>query len=84
MSQNKYRISYRLKTRISKEGEAFEIQTRDLEQVTDTEDLNEVFTDIFMIHRYEGLLGLEILEVKPQGKVIDMSAPFFPSKLVSI
>jgi len=57
-------VSYRLKSVNSANGTVVGHRTEDKILSSDTDDLNEVFTDLFYLHRYEGLTGLEILEIR--------------------
>lgn len=59
-----YEVSYLLKLAKEGYGEYNENQeVRICSLLTETNDLNEIFTDLFDKHRMEGIIGIEILSV---------------------
>ncbi|HVD97258.1 MAG TPA: hypothetical protein VNB90_03570 [Cytophagaceae bacterium] len=60
-----YKIRYSLTTAIESHGEFSHNQNILIQTFkSETNDLNEIFTDLFGLHRHEGIIGLEILSVE--------------------
>ncbi|HWZ21918.1 MAG TPA: hypothetical protein VNW06_04650 [Cytophagaceae bacterium] len=61
-----YKIRYSLTTSLNGHGEFSQNQNVVIQVFkSETNDLNEVFTDLFGFHRNESIVGLEILSVEP-------------------
>lgn len=59
-----YKVDYRVKTTSSGNGEFSHEQVGQLHShVSVSDDLGEVFTDLFDLHRNDYLVGLEILSI---------------------
>ena len=59
-----YKVRYSVTTSSEGHGEFSKNQQVNVQSYkSETNDLNEVFTDLFDIHRHEGIIGLEILSV---------------------
>lgn len=60
-----YKIRYSVTTSLENHGEFSQNQNVLIQSLkSETNDLNEVFTDLFTLHRQEGIIGLEILSVE--------------------
>jgi hypothetical protein len=60
-----YKIRYSVTTSLDGHGEFSQNQNVSIQSFkSETNDLNEVFTDLFGLHRNEGIIGLEILSVE--------------------
>jgi hypothetical protein len=60
-----YKIRYSVTTSLDGHGEFSQNQNVIIQTFkSETNDLNELFTDLFGLHRYEGIIGLEILSVE--------------------
>ncbi len=60
-----YKVTYKIKTTMVANGEFSKDQlneTRTLISVTD--DLSEIFTDLYHLHREDPMIGLEVLAVE--------------------
>ena len=61
-----YKIRYSVTTALDSHGEFSQNQNVIIQTFkSETNDLNELFTDLFGLHRQEGIIGLEILSVEP-------------------
>ena len=59
-----YQVKYSVKTTTDKSGEFYEDQQiRHYTTFSSTNDLNEIFTDLFEVHRFDGIVGIEISSV---------------------
>ena len=61
----RYSVEYLVKTTRNKNGEFYneqEAKQYAIDSVSD--DLNEIFTDLFYIHRFDSIVGIEILGVQ--------------------
>ena len=64
--KNSYKVTYQVRTAEDCHGEFShkqKIREYTLESVTN--DLNELFTDLFDKYRQDGLIGIEIIAVEP-------------------
>lgn len=60
-----YKIRYSVTTSLNNHGEFSQNQNVIIQTFkSETNDLNEVFTDLFELHRFEGIIGLEILSIE--------------------
>ena len=60
-----YKIRYSVTTSLDGHGEFSQNQNVSIQVFkSETNDLNEVFTDLFGLHRHENIIGLEILSVE--------------------
>ncbi len=60
-----YKIRYSVTTTLEGHGEFSQNQNVLIQTFkSETNDLNEIFTDLFGLHRNEGIVGLEILSVE--------------------
>ena len=60
-----YKIRYSVTTSLDSHGEFSQNQNVIIQTFkSETNDLNEVFTDLFELHRFEGIIGLEILSIE--------------------
>ncbi len=60
-----YKIRYSVTTTLESHGEFSQNQNVLIQTFkSETNDLNEIFTDLFGLHRNEGIVGLEILSVE--------------------
>lgn len=60
-----YKIRYSVTTAPGNHGEFSQNQNVLIQTFkSETNDLNEIFTDLFGLHRHEGIVGLEILSVE--------------------
>jgi hypothetical protein len=60
-----YKIRYSVTTSLNGHGEFSQNQNVIIQVFkSETNDLNEVFTDLFGLHRHESIVGLEILSVE--------------------
>ncbi len=60
-----YKIRYSVTTGLDSHGEFSQNQNVIIQTFkSETNDLNELFTDLFGLHRQEGIIGLEILSVE--------------------
>ena len=60
-----YKIRYSVTTSIEGHGEFSQNQNVIIQSFkSETNDLNEIFTDLFGLHRHENIIGLEILSVE--------------------
>lgn len=78
----RFRVEFRVVLALSQSGELVGNSEEVKQCNTSTNDLNEVFTDLFEEYRHKGLLGLEILTVNPIhtiGKAIAQSPTSLPS-----
>lgn len=61
-----YKIKYSVTTSLNGHGEFPQNQNVIIQVFkSETNDLNELFTDLFGLHRHESIVGLEILSVEP-------------------
>lgn len=60
-----YKVTYRVKTTMISNGE-FSHQQFDEQRtiMSVTDDLGEIFTDLYHLHREESMIGLEVLSVE--------------------
>lgn len=62
---NHYKIIYKIKTAQQSHGEfSLEQKVEELTTYAVTNDLNELFTDLYDAHRYTGIIGIEITGVE--------------------
>ncbi len=62
-----YKIRYSVTTSLDGHGEFSQNQNVIIQSFkSETNDLNEIFTDLFGLHRQEGIIGLEILSVETE------------------
>jgi hypothetical protein len=60
-----FKIRYSITTAPGNHGEFSQNQNVLIQTFkSETNDLNEIFTDLFGLHRHEGIVGLEILSVE--------------------
>jgi hypothetical protein len=60
-----YKVRYSVTTTLFSNGEFSPDQSvSEMTINSDTNDLNEIFTDLFFKHRYDGIVGIEILSVQ--------------------
>ena len=60
-----YKIRYSVTTALEGHGEFSQNQNVIIQTFkSETNDLNEIFTDLFGLHRFENIIGLEILSVE--------------------
>ncbi|MDB5271682.1 MAG: hypothetical protein JWO58_49 [Chitinophagaceae bacterium] len=60
-----YKVTYKLKTALDAHGEFSHQQfNEELSLISVTDDLGEIFTDLFYLHREDHLMGLEVLSVE--------------------
>lgn len=60
-----FKIRYSVTTTINSHGEFSQNQNVLIQTLkSETNDLNEIFTDLFGLHRNEGIVGIEILSVE--------------------
>ena len=73
-----YKVRYSVTTSLNSHGEFSQNQNVIIQTFkSETNDLNEVFTDLFGLHRFEGLIGLEILSIEScQPEVSDKAYQF--------
>jgi hypothetical protein len=63
-----YKIRYSVTTSLDSHGEFSQNQNVLIQTLkSETNDLNEIFTDLFGLHRNEGIIGLEILSVEERS-----------------
>ncbi|HEY8402718.1 MAG TPA: hypothetical protein VIK89_15725 [Cytophagaceae bacterium] len=75
MLKNKqfYEVSYLLKTAGQGHGEYHdEKEVKICTCLSESNDLNEIFTDLFDKHRMEGLIGIEILSVQATRQTVEL------------
>ena len=60
-----YKVTYRIKTTMIANGE-FSHQQFDEQRtiISVTDDLGEIFTDLYHLHREDSMIGLEVLAVE--------------------
>lgn len=60
-----YKVTYKVKTTMIANGE-FSHQQFDEQRtiISVTDDLGEIFTDLYHLHREESMIGLEVLAVE--------------------
>jgi hypothetical protein len=72
--KNLFKIDYSLKTTSTNNGEFVrEQKVNQFSIYTETNDLNEIFTDLFDLHRYDGIIGIEIIGVEEQQMHSDLN-----------
>lgn len=60
-----YKFRYSVTTSLAGHGEFSQHQNVTIQSFkSETNDLNEVFTDLFDLHRLENIIGLEIISVE--------------------
>jgi hypothetical protein len=60
-----YKVIYRVKTTLIANGEFSQDQMDEKKTLMSvTDDLGEIFTDLFHLHREESMIGLEVLSVE--------------------
>ena len=69
-----FKVDYLLKTTFINNGE-FLIDQKEmlLSLYVETNNLNEIFTDLFDLHRHDGIIGIEILSVEEQSESKELS-----------
>ena len=72
-----FRVNYSLRTTVVNNGEFLDDhKIEEFSRLTETNDLNEIFTDLFDIHRFDGIIGLVILNVEEHGHPRDYRESF--------
>ena len=67
--RNLFKVEYLLKTTAINNGEFLIDQKEDIFYIyIETNNLNEIFTDLFDLHRHDGIIGIEILSVEEQNQ----------------
>lgn len=75
-----YKIRYSVTTSLDNHGEFSQNQNVIIQTFkSETNDLNEVFTDLFELHRFEGIIGLEILSIEANQAEISIE-PYLVKK----
>jgi hypothetical protein len=68
-----YKVRYSVTTALDSHGEFSQNQNVIIQSFkSETNDLNELFTDLFGLHRQEGIVGLEILSVEPASQDVSI------------
>jgi hypothetical protein len=72
-----FRVNYSLRTTAINNGEFLDDhKIEEFSRLSETNDLNEIFTDLFDIHRFDGIIGLVILGVEEHGHPKDYRGHF--------
>jgi hypothetical protein len=72
-----YKVTYKLKTALHAHGEFSHQQfNEELSMISITDDLGEIFTDLFYLHREDYIVGLEVLSVEIHEEVSIMERVF--------
>jgi hypothetical protein len=72
-----FKVSYSLRTTSTNNGEfTSDHKVEEHSVISETNDLNEIFTDLFDTHRHEGLVGLVILGVEEQAHSRDLRSHY--------
>jgi hypothetical protein len=60
-----YKVTYKIKTTLIANGEFSSNQLDEQRTIISvTDDLGEIFTDLYHLHREDSVIGLEVLSVK--------------------
>jgi hypothetical protein len=73
-----FKVNYSLRTTAVNNGEFLDDhKIEQYSRLSETNDLNEIFTDLFDTHRFDGIIGLVILGVEAHGHPKDYKDHFY-------